>query len=284
MLPTPTKTASCRQSLRLFLRPARKSLHHWMGPLCRCRPDSLQAARNATNKAGNGSKSLARELTRDWAPQLTLPESLVGVPELSRVVDFVSLFLDAHVRRILLTSDMHVLVEQLAVTTSQALAVSEQLRVLAVGLLPFNIIWEDQQAERVAKDLELQRRELGLEEIVTRNGLTRTEMESRSNLPASKLRPQGAARAACTGSACRSWSGTASRSCTGKAGLSSLMDFFLSFQKYKCQSSVIPVHAPGPKNRRVGRRRRRIRARIAHRLGRHNIVLRFALGVVQVLR
>ncbi|KAJ1925922.1 hypothetical protein EC988_010339, partial [Linderina pennispora] len=136
--------------------------------------------------------SLARELTRDWAPQLTLPESLVGVPELSRVVDFVSLFLDAHVRRILLTSDMHVLVEQLAVATSQALAVSEQLRVLAVGLLPFNIIWEDQQAERVAKDLELQRRELGLEEIVTRNGLTRTEMESRSNLPASKLRPQGA--------------------------------------------------------------------------------------------
>ncbi|ORX72805.1 hypothetical protein DL89DRAFT_320569 [Linderina pennispora] len=115
--------------------------------------------------AGNGSKSLARELTRDWAPQLTLPESLVGVPELSRVVDFVSLFLDAHVRRILLTSDMHVLVEQLAVATSQALAVSEQLRVLAVGLLPFNIIWEDQQAERVAKDLELQRRELGLEEI-----------------------------------------------------------------------------------------------------------------------
>ncbi|KAJ1946244.1 hypothetical protein EC988_005582, partial [Linderina pennispora] len=29
-----------------------------------------------TSKAGNGSKSLARELTRDWAPQLTLPESL----------------------------------------------------------------------------------------------------------------------------------------------------------------------------------------------------------------
>ncbi|KAI8324961.1 hypothetical protein GQ54DRAFT_35286 [Martensiomyces pterosporus] len=125
--------------------------------------------------------SLVRELTRDWAPALVLPSELLGAPELDRVVDLVSLLLDAHISNIMLSPDLHELIGELTKASNKALWISDQLKLLRIGLIPFNLAWEKQQEERAASDLAQQKRELGLDEVVLLNGMTRSQAERLEN-------------------------------------------------------------------------------------------------------
>ncbi|KAJ1965251.1 hypothetical protein GGI12_000901 [Dipsacomyces acuminosporus] len=144
---------------------------------------------NAEAKKKATTSPLARELTWDWAPALVLPKQLVGAPELDRVVDFVSLVLDAHIKNIMLSAHLHPLIERLSNASSSALLVSEQLKLLRIGLIPFQLIWEKQQQERAANNLAEHKRELGLDEVVMLNGMTRSQAERQraSGVPSGKV-------------------------------------------------------------------------------------------------
>ncbi|KAJ2772763.1 hypothetical protein GGI18_004823, partial [Coemansia linderi] len=121
--------------------------------------------------------TLVRSFTKKWAPALDLPKSLVGAPELGQVVDLVSLVLDAHISNIMLSTDYRGLIKQLTKATNDALAISDQLKLLRIGLTPFHLVWETQKEERAANNLAKQRRDLGLDEVVLANGMTKTQAE-----------------------------------------------------------------------------------------------------------
>ncbi|KAJ2746650.1 hypothetical protein GGI20_001151 [Coemansia sp. BCRC 34301] len=136
--------------------------------------------------------TLVRTFTKKWAPALDLPSSLVGAPELGRVVDFVSLVLDAHISNIMLSRNYRGLIKQLTKVTNEALAISDHLKLLRVGLIPFHLVWETQQEERVANSLAKQRHALGLDEVVLANGMTKTQAERQKEIQPNAKCAQGA--------------------------------------------------------------------------------------------
>ncbi|KAJ2492136.1 hypothetical protein IWW37_001713 [Coemansia sp. RSA 2050] len=121
--------------------------------------------------------TLVRTFTKKWAPALDLPSNLAGAPELSQVVDLVSLVLDAHISNIMLSTSYRGLIKQLTKATNDALAISDQLKLLRIGLIPFHLVWETQKEERATDNLAKQRRDLGLDEVVLANGMTKTQAE-----------------------------------------------------------------------------------------------------------
>ncbi|KAJ1822200.1 hypothetical protein LPJ56_000936 [Coemansia sp. RSA 2599] len=130
--------------------------------------------------------------TRKWAPQLVLPTQLMSAPTLDQVVEFVSSVLDAHNSKLVLTDELHGLVGQLKEATEAALSVSEQLKLLRGGLLPFHSLWEKQQKERAAQELAQQKVELGLDEVVMPNGMTRSQAERKADIRPNAKIAQGA--------------------------------------------------------------------------------------------
>ncbi|KAJ2857574.1 hypothetical protein J3B02_000915 [Coemansia erecta] len=130
--------------------------------------------------------------TRKWAPQLVLPTQLLSAPALDRVVEFVSSVLDAHNSKIVLTSELHSLVSELKKATDAALSISEQLKHLRPGLLPFHSLWEEQQKERAAEELAQQKVELGLDEVVMLDGMTRSQAERKADIQPNAKIAQGA--------------------------------------------------------------------------------------------
>ncbi|KAJ2849703.1 hypothetical protein IWW36_002430 [Coemansia brasiliensis] len=138
----------------------------------------------------NGA-SIVRVFTRKWAPTLVLPENLVGAPELKQVVQLATLVLDAHLSNILLSSEFSALIAQLTEASDQALSISEQLRLLRVGLVPFHMAWQKQQEKRVADDLAEQKQALGLDEVVLLNGMTRSQAERKSEAQPNSKCSQG---------------------------------------------------------------------------------------------
>ncbi|KAJ1799907.1 hypothetical protein LPJ59_001498 [Coemansia sp. RSA 2399] len=134
---------------------------------------------------------IVRAFTKEWAPALELPEQLVGAPEIGVIVGFVSLLLDAHMTNILLSAEFSGLISRLKSATDEALAISDQLRLLRIGLLPFNSAWEKQHEERVAKDVAKQKEMLGLDEVVLRNGTTRSQAENQRQLQPNARCAQG---------------------------------------------------------------------------------------------
>ncbi|KAJ1741640.1 hypothetical protein LPJ78_002913 [Coemansia sp. RSA 989] len=139
----------------------------------------------------NGA-SIVRVFTRKWAPTLVLPENLVGAPELKQIVQLATLVLDAHLSNILLSSEFSTLIAQLTEASDQALAISEQLRLLRIGLVPFHMAWQKQQDKRVADDLAEQKQALGLDEVVLLNGMTRSQAERKSEAQPNAKCSQGA--------------------------------------------------------------------------------------------
>ncbi|KAJ2081806.1 hypothetical protein H4R24_002070 [Coemansia sp. RSA 988] len=121
--------------------------------------------------------SIVRVFTRKWAPALELPIVLTGAPELGQVTELATLILDAHLSNILLSPEFSALVAQLADASDRALSVSDQLKQLRIGLLPFHMAWESQQQKRVSEDLAQQKQTLGLDEVVLLNGSTRSQAE-----------------------------------------------------------------------------------------------------------
>ncbi|KAJ2819782.1 hypothetical protein FBU31_005414, partial [Coemansia sp. 'formosensis'] len=136
--------------------------------------------------------TLVRTFTKKWAPALDLPSQLVGAPELGQVVDFVSLVLDAHISNIMLSTNYRGLIKQLTRATNDALAISDQLKLLRIGLIPFHLVWETQREERAANDLAKQRRDLGLDEVVLANGMTKTQAERQKEIQPNAKCAQGA--------------------------------------------------------------------------------------------
>ncbi|KAJ2063379.1 hypothetical protein GGI17_001740 [Coemansia sp. S146] len=136
--------------------------------------------------------TLVRTFTKKWAPALDLPSQLVGAPELGQVVDFVSLVLDAHISNIMLSTNYRGLIKQLTRATDDALAISDQLKLLRIGLIPFHLVWEAQREERAANDLAKQRRDLGLDEVVLANGMTKTQAERQKEIQPNAKCAQGA--------------------------------------------------------------------------------------------
>ncbi|KAJ2552005.1 hypothetical protein EV175_003477 [Coemansia sp. RSA 1933] len=134
---------------------------------------------------------IVRVFTNKWAPALELPDQLVGAPEVGAIVDFVSLLLDAHMTKIMLSAEFSGLISRLKSATDEALAISDQLRLLRVGLLPFNSAWEKQHDERVAKDVAKQKEMLGLDEVVLRNGTTRSQAENQRQIQPNARCAQG---------------------------------------------------------------------------------------------
>ncbi|KAJ2783347.1 hypothetical protein GGI15_002609 [Coemansia interrupta] len=130
--------------------------------------------------------------TRKWAPQLALPPQLMSAPALDQVIEFVSSVLDAHISRIILANDFHGLVQQLKDASDDALSVSDQLKRLCTGLLPFHTIWEKQQRERAASELAQQKVKLGLDEVVMLNGKTRSQAEREDDVQPNAKIAQGA--------------------------------------------------------------------------------------------
>ncbi|KAJ2391292.1 hypothetical protein GGI05_002982, partial [Coemansia sp. RSA 2603] len=130
--------------------------------------------------------------TRKWAPQLVLPPQLMSAPALDQVVDFVSSVLDAHISRIILSNDFHGLVHQLKDASDSALSVSDQLKRLCTGLLPFHTVWDKQQRERAASELAQQKVKLGLDEVVMLNGKTRSQAEREDDIQPNAKIAQGA--------------------------------------------------------------------------------------------
>ncbi|KAI9501601.1 hypothetical protein BX070DRAFT_228110 [Coemansia spiralis] len=125
---------------------------------------------------------IVRAFTNKWAPVLELPKQLAGAPELRVIVDFVSLLLDAHMTNILLSAEIAV---------DEALAISDQFRLLRIGLLPFHSAWKKQQDERAAKDIAKQREILGLDEVVLKNGTTRSQAERQRQIQPNAKCAQG---------------------------------------------------------------------------------------------
>ncbi|KAJ2358554.1 hypothetical protein GGF43_000732 [Coemansia sp. RSA 2618] len=124
--------------------------------------------------------SLVRVFTRKWAPVLALPAELVGAPELGQVVWLATLILDAHLSSILLSAEFSTLIAQLTEASDRALSISDQLRLLRIGLVPFHMAWQKQQEKRVADGLAEQKQALGLDEVVLLNGMTRSQAERQS--------------------------------------------------------------------------------------------------------
>ncbi|KAJ2002280.1 hypothetical protein GGI04_000295 [Coemansia thaxteri] len=133
-------------------------------------------------KDKDASSALVRSFTKRWAPALELPSQLVGAPELGRVVDFASLLLDAHISNIVLSQSHCGLIKQLTKAVNEALAISDQLKLLRIGLIPFHLIWETQMEERAANSLAKQKRDLGLDEVVLANGMTKTQAERQKDI------------------------------------------------------------------------------------------------------
>ncbi|KAJ1664528.1 hypothetical protein EV178_004041 [Coemansia sp. RSA 1646] len=158
----------------------------------------FKAPRKVADNEGS-SNVIVRAFTSKWAPALELPEQLVGAPETGMIVDFVSLLLDAHMTNILLSAEFSGLFSRLKTATDEALAISDQLRLLRIGLLPFNSAWERQHEERVAKDVAKQKEMLGLDEVVLRNGTTRSQAEHQRQIQPNAKCAQG------TGSAGTYW-------------------------------------------------------------------------------
>ncbi|KAJ2890094.1 hypothetical protein IWW38_004323, partial [Coemansia aciculifera] len=135
--------------------------------------------------------TLVRSFTKKWAPALSLPSQLLGAPDLSKVVEFVSLVLDAHMSNIMLTRSYRGLIKQLAKATKEALVVFDQLKLLRVGLIPFHLVWEAQREERAANNLAKQRRDLGFDEVVLSNGMTKTQAERQKEIQPNAKCAQG---------------------------------------------------------------------------------------------
>ncbi|KAJ1737359.1 hypothetical protein LPJ72_000565 [Coemansia sp. Benny D160-2] len=133
--------------------------------------------RGLSDDEGSGA-AIVRVYTNKWAPALELPEQLAGAPGLGMIIDFVSLLLDAHMTSIFLSAEFSGLISCLKSATDEALAISDQLKLLRIGLLPFNSSWEKQREERVAKDVAKQKEMLGLDEVVLKNGTTRSQAEN----------------------------------------------------------------------------------------------------------
>ncbi|KAJ2614256.1 hypothetical protein EV177_002152 [Coemansia sp. RSA 1804] len=137
----------------------------------------FKGPRGLSDDEGSGA-AIVRVYTNKWAPALELPEQLAGAPGLGMIIDFVSLLLDAHMTSILLSAEFSGLISCLKSATDEALAISDQLKLLRIGLLPFNSSWEKQREERVAKDVAKQKEMLGLDEVVLKNGTTRSQAEN----------------------------------------------------------------------------------------------------------
>ncbi|KAJ1836487.1 hypothetical protein LPJ63_000275 [Coemansia sp. RSA 2711] len=120
---------------------------------------------------------IVRAFTHKWAPALSLPDRLREAPELGQAVWLATMLLDAHLSGILLSSEFSALIAQLTEASDQALAISEQLRMLRIGLIPFYMAWQKQQEKRMADGLAEQRQALGLDEVVLPNGTTRSQAE-----------------------------------------------------------------------------------------------------------
>ncbi|KAJ2773422.1 hypothetical protein IWQ57_001297, partial [Coemansia nantahalensis] len=148
------------------------------------RPDAPPAA-------GSSRTPLDRVFTRKWAPALALPAVLAGAPELGAVVDLATLLLDAHLSRILLSAEFATLVAQLTKASDEALHISDQLKLLRIGLAPFHMAWEKQQERRVADDRAQQKQALGLDEVVLLNGTTRSQAERQSETAPNAACAQG---------------------------------------------------------------------------------------------
>ncbi|KAJ2284378.1 hypothetical protein GGH14_000090 [Coemansia sp. RSA 370] len=136
--------------------------------------------------------ALVRVFTRKWAPTLTLPESLVEAPELGQVVWLAMLILDAHLSSILLSTEFSTLIAQLTEASDRALSISDQLRLLRIGLVPFHMAWQKQQEKRVADGLAEQKQALGLDEVVLLNGMTRSQAERQKEAQPNAKYAQGA--------------------------------------------------------------------------------------------
>ncbi|KAJ1990106.1 hypothetical protein GGI25_004008 [Coemansia spiralis] len=134
---------------------------------------------------------IVRAFTNKWAPVLELPKQLAGAPELRVIVDFVSLLLDAHMTNILLSAEFSGLISKLRIAVDEALAISDQFRLLRIGLLPFHSAWKKQQDERAAKDIAKQREILGLDEVVLKNGTTRSQAERQRQIQPNAKCAQG---------------------------------------------------------------------------------------------
>ncbi|PIA17364.1 hypothetical protein COEREDRAFT_80684 [Coemansia reversa NRRL 1564] len=139
----------------------------------------------------DATTSIVRVFTRKWAPALELPIELSGAPELGQVTELATLILDAHLSSILLSPEFSALVAQLTDASDRALSISDQLKQLRVGLLPFHMAWESQQQKRVSEDLAQQKQALGLDEVVLLNGTTRSQAERQSEVQPNAKCAQG---------------------------------------------------------------------------------------------
>ncbi|KAJ1735621.1 hypothetical protein LPJ61_000459 [Coemansia biformis] len=140
----------------------------------------FKAPREPPRTDGAGA-SIVRVFTRKWAPALSLSDELIGAPELGSVVDLATLMVDAHLSSILLSAEFSRLVAQLTEASDMALQISDQLKLLRIGLAPFHAAWEKQQERRVADDRAQQMQALGLDEVVLLNGTTRSQAERQSD-------------------------------------------------------------------------------------------------------
>ncbi|KAJ2161596.1 hypothetical protein GGF46_001366 [Coemansia sp. RSA 552] len=142
-------------------------------------------------READAGASIVRVFTRKWAPGLTLPQELACAPELGQVVDMVALVLDAHLTNILLSSEFSGLISQLTQASDMALSISDQLKLLRMGLIPFHMAWEKQQEKRAVDDLAAQKQALGLDEVVLQNGTTRSQAEQQSKVQPNAKCAQG---------------------------------------------------------------------------------------------
>ncbi|KAJ2214410.1 hypothetical protein EV180_006137, partial [Coemansia sp. RSA 518] len=118
--------------------------------------------------------------------------SLVEAPELGQVVWLAMLVLDAHLSSILLSTEFSTLIAQLTEASDRALSISDQLRLLRIGLVPFHMAWQKQQEKRVADGLAEQKQALGLDEVVLLNGMTRSQAERQKEAQPNAKYAQGA--------------------------------------------------------------------------------------------
>ncbi|KAJ2708539.1 hypothetical protein H4R19_004692, partial [Coemansia spiralis] len=144
--------------------PAAAALLHDSAPAIDASLAIFTALQDAP-RADGARASLAHVFTRKWAPALALPGVLAGAPELGAVVDLAALLLDAHLSSILLSAEFSTLVGRLTKASDEALHVSDQLKLLRIGLAPFHAAWEKQQERRVADARAQQKQALGLDEV-----------------------------------------------------------------------------------------------------------------------